>query len=396
MSPMSCKPIVTCTYGWGKSARLYSDVLTLNGRLYELADLENVQARYHRFLGISSARLILRFQKKTLLLRGIANVVMARQMETYLEAYVREHQPLLVVEEDAVVDAALSLAEEKTLPLEPVPSLAEEKTLPLEPVPSLTEEKTHPLEPLPPLPETEESSFWEYGPSQAEAVASAITEAQPVLEGLTEELAMNMAETSREENSPWKKQRELLERRRLRLRRLREERVLREHGFDVLALARRLRTERLPVIEGLADLQEGEVAHYHAEAMLCGEPLVGAFGRKRSRHRIKDQGVLILTNMRMLYVGRQRQMTLSYEHLREVSRTHCTVSFLGDDWGCCQLFEVHRPLEVTMYLECILQHYAPSIPDDAGQVSSHSIPTTPVDVWSQENECEILEKVRHV
>src|SRR5689334_3451134 len=164
MSPMSCKPIATCTYGWGRSARLYSDVITLNGRLYELADLENVQARYHRFLGISSARLILRFQKKTLLLRGIANMVVARQMEVYLESYVREHQPLVVVEEEAATDAALSLAEEEAAAdaalslaeeeaaADAALSLAEEKTLPLELLSSLAEEKTLPLEPLPSLP----------------------------------------------------------------------------------------------------------------------------------------------------------------------------------------------------------------------------------------------------
>jgi hypothetical protein len=378
MSSMSCEPIVTCTYGWGRSARLYQDVVTLGGRLYELVELENVQARYHRFLGLASARLILRFQNKEIILRGIADVAVARRMEAYLDAYLQEHLPATPVpaplEDDAQFDLVLSSVQEQAFPFD------------LTSVP--VSEKGHPL--------SESSSesvgqFWEYGPTHADVAANAITEAQMVAEALTEELAMGSGEATREEPSRWKRQRELQERRRLRLRRLREERVVREHGFDVLALALRLRTEILPVVEVPASLLAGEVAHYRTEAMLCGEPLTGAMGRGRNRYRIKDQGILILTSQRLLYLGRQRQIALSYERLREVSRTHRAVSFLAEGWGRCQLFEVRRPLEVTMYLECILQRYASPPSDDSDQESSRIVPTTPSGVWSSAYEREIME-----
>lgn len=401
MSSISCDPIAVCMYGWGKNARLYPDVVTLNGRLYELVDLEDVQVRYHRFLGISSARLILRFKKNSVVLRGIPNLAVVRQMASYLATYAQERLTCALVEvESTLTEIESSPVQEMTVSLDPLPLPADEKTHPL-PLPE--DEKTHPL-PLPAdekihslllpvdeethlLPKVEMSQFWEYRSSQVEA-ASAITEAQPVLpEALTEELEVSITEPSR-----WKRQRELQERRRYRLRRLREERVVREHGFDVLALALRLRDEALPVVEPPANLLPGEVAHYRTEAMLCGEPLAGNAPQNRGRYRIKDQGFLILTSKRLLYLGRQRQITLSYERLREVLRTLRIVSFLGDNWGRRQLFEVRRPLEVTMYLEAVLQHYVAPISTDSGQVSSRVIPTTPPHAWAQGYERKILEQ----
>ncbi len=355
MSSLSCEPIATCTYGWCKRARFYQDVVVLHGRLYELAELEEVRARYHRFLGIASARLILRFRSKTQVLRGIPEVATARQMEAYLDTYVRERQfqAQIVAENAPIVDAVPAVQHEEMLPL---PEIA---------VP-----------------------FWEYDPTQAKVEASALTEEQEALapDALTEELPLRVPETPATEPSRWKRQRELQERRRQRLRRLREERVVREHGFDVQALALRLRTEQLPVVDVSTDLLPGEVAHYRTEAILCGEPLPGSSGRNRNRYRCKDQGLLVLTNQRVLYLGRQRQITLSHERLYEITRTRRTISFLANSWSRCQLFEVRRPLEVTMYLECILQRYARPVPGSTEQVPLRIIPTTPLATWPQGQE----------
>jgi hypothetical protein len=119
----------------------------------------------------------------------------------------------------------------------------------------------------------------------------------------------------------------------------------------------------------------GEVAHYSTEALLCGEPLPGATGRGRSRYRAKDQGTLILTNRRVIYLGRLRQVSLSYEHLHEVTHTHHMIGFLTSNGNRRQRFEVPRPLEVTMYLECVLQRNEFAIPQDGERTVPRIIPT---------------------
>ncbi len=59
----------------------------------------------------------------------------------------------------------------------------------------------------------------------------------------------------------------------------------------------------------------------------------------------------------MIYLGRQCQIVLSYERLLHVSRLRGAVAFLAEHWTRREIFEVRRPLECTMYLQCILQRY---------------------------------------
>src|SRR5205807_1768923 len=97
-----------------------------------------------------------------------------------------------------------------------------------------------------------------------------------------------------------------------RQKRLRVERSLREHGFDVEKLARLLKEEVLPTVSVPVRLLPGESAHYSTEATLCGEPVGETI---RYTYPAKDHGTLILTNKRMIYIGRKSQIVLDYTRL---------------------------------------------------------------------------------
>jgi hypothetical protein len=150
----------------------------------------------------------------------------------------------------------------------------------------------------------------------------------------------------------WQRARQ--EQRERKLKRWRAERSLREHGFDVESLAQRLREGKLPRVEVPARLLPDEYAHYSVEATLCREPPSEATG---SKCLPRDHGTLILTNRRMIYLGRKCQLVLSYERLLHVSRLRGAVAFLAEHWTRREVFELRRPLECTMYLQCILQRY---------------------------------------
>src|SRR5690242_7752853 len=84
MKELLPEPLLECKYGWGQHLRLYPEYLDLDGSLYPLNDLLCVSPVYQQFLGIASARLEIAFQRKTLVVRGIAEVDVARKIVEYL------------------------------------------------------------------------------------------------------------------------------------------------------------------------------------------------------------------------------------------------------------------------------------------------------------------------
>ncbi len=132
------------------------------------------------------------------------------------------------------------------------------------------------------------------------------------------------------------------------------DRAKREHGFDVEQLAQRLRYGPLPQIYVPTRLLAGEYAHYCTDATLREEPLPGSM---QPGYQIKDQGMLILTSKRMLYIGRKRQLVLSYNHLLHISHLQGAIAILSETWSRREIFEMRLPLECTMYLEAILLRY---------------------------------------
>jgi hypothetical protein len=132
------------------------------------------------------------------------------------------------------------------------------------------------------------------------------------------------------------------------------DRAKREHGFDVEQLAQRLHHDPLPQIYVPTRLLAGEYAHYCTDATLREEPLPGSM---LPGYQIKDQGMLILTSKRMMYIGRRRQLVLSYNHLLHISHLQGAIAILSETWSRREIFEVRLPLECTMYLDAILLRY---------------------------------------
>jgi len=121
----------------------------------------------------------------------------------------------------------------------------------------------------------------------------------------------------------------------------------------------------------------GERAHYITDAALCGERTEippghlrptwqGAsleyFGKLSSfpygRGRLYpalDQGMLILTSRRVIYIGRKSQVMLDNINLLHVSRLRGAIALHADQWQKRHIFEMRRPLECAMCLEYILQ-----------------------------------------
>ena len=119
----------------------------------------------------------------------------------------------------------------------------------------------------------------------------------------------------------------------------------------------------LPVVPVPICLVPGEQAHYSANATLCGERLqetlhtVSPLSAVSPTYPAQDHGLLIVTNKRIMYVGRKSQIVLDYIHFLHISRLRGAIAFEADHWNKRAIFEVRDPLECTMYTKCILQRF---------------------------------------
>jgi hypothetical protein len=126
--------------------------------------------------------------------------------------------------------------------------------------------------------------------------------------------------------------------------------------FEEEELARRLKEEPLPVLPVPLYLLPGEYAHYIVAAILCEEPTRDAMLHS---YQARDQGMLILTNRRLIYMGRNGQIVLDYSRLLHVSRLQGAIAVLAEHWPKSELFELQQPLECSMYLEYLKVHCVP-------------------------------------
>ncbi len=307
---MGCEPIVVCRYGWGRLLRLYQSYLDLNGTSYALSELIRVRPIYRRICGISSAHLEVYFKTRQVILRGIVEVAAVRE----IVEYITHRCPL------AGADNASHGEMWCAIP-------AEDRARP------------------PILSGIAQNNFWEYSPVIV-GYASALGEhAQALVATLAAPgYPRNLAAEQGHQEQRLK-----------RLKRLQAERSKREHGFDVAALEQRLRLEGLPCLTVTLRLLVGEIAHYRTDAVLCG-PVSSSY--MYEQQRAKDHGTLVLTNMRLIYLGRRFQAVLKYEQIVHVIPLHGSVELLTCLTTGRQLFEMRRPLEFTMYLAHILQLHA--------------------------------------
>lgn len=302
------KPVVECAYGWGQVFRLYHDRLEVNGIRYPLNKLAHVRTVYQRVLGIDSMRLELRFGKKRLLLRGIADMDQGKRAVNYLNAcYLGLHSSQV----DADVQGHWQASSEQ---------IAHN--------PAATAEGM----------QSEAAK-----PDESSDLAAGAKDAQPPEKKIS---------TAKVAAASWGRFRS--EQREQRERRVHIERMLREYGFDVEQLAERLKEDVLPEIAVPLRLLPGEHAHYQADAALCDELEGGPLG---STYPARDHGLLIMTNKRMLFLGRKSQILLDYARLTNITRLRGAMALEARHWYRREIFEVQRPLECTMYLEALRERW---------------------------------------
>lgn len=295
--------IVICGFGWGQEFRLYQDHLCVKGNNYALRELTSVHPVYHQVMGIPSARLELQFGKRKLTLRGIASVEDAQKAVQYLTQWCRLPAP----EEEALnVSTPVTLIKDSRQKNtdEPLSHLASEESN------SVTQD---------------DISF--------KQLAQAVT--APVATPHWEYIANIETEEPDAEHALGAR----------RKRQLRKEQA----QFD-----RFLEEDTLPTVAVPVRLQPGEHAHYSTAATLCGERIGESV---RYTYPALDHGTLILTNRRMIYIGRRSQIVLDYRHFMHISRLRGAVAFESDHWKKRVIFEVRDPLECTMYTKCILQRF---------------------------------------
>jgi hypothetical protein len=174
------------------------------------------------------------------------------------------------------------------------------------------------------------------------------------------------------------------------LKQVQKQRAKHEYGFDAEQLARRLQGGSLPQIYVPTRLLEGEYAHYCTDATLREEPMPGSL---QPGYQIKDQGMLILTSRRLIYIGRKRQLVLGYNHLLHISHLQGAIAILGETWSRRQIFEMRLPLQCTMYLDAILfrfrqqnssqEHFAVSARSTDAHISSRHLQMSDAQVPQQ-------------
>ncbi len=111
----------------------------------------------------------------------------------------------------------------------------------------------------------------------------------------------------------------------------------------------------MPVVAVPVCLVPGEQAHYSTNATLCGERMQEALHPAYPTYPAQDHGLLILSNKRIVYLGRKSQIVLDFAHLLHVSRLRGAVAFEADHWQKRVIFALSRPEECAAYVEAILR-----------------------------------------
>ena len=108
--------------------------------------------------------------------------------------------------------------------------------------------------------------------------------------------------------------------------------------------------ETMPIVPVPVRLARGEGAHYSTPATLCGEHIQETW---RSTYPAQDHGMLILTDRRIIYIGRKSQLVLDYARLLHVSRLRGAIAFEAEHWQKRVIFAVSRPDECAACVETI-------------------------------------------
>ena len=314
------KPLATCDYGWGRTLKLYEDYLDVDGKLYALHELMQMNALYRRVMNVSSLRLELQFGIQHLVLRGINANETANLVVTHLKRYC----PTAIITSSSSIKRRVKLMSNKRAEAESVNS-------------------------------------------QIVQVRHEDARREPTVTPETPRWLLDLAQDMQ----------------RMQTRKERRANSLDGRGEDMEAdreqLALHLQADTLPSLTVPIPLRlaPGEQARYSIEATLCAELLSDGNDELPSyTYPAKDQGTLILTNRRLVYMGRRGQRVLGYARILRVSRLRGAIALLTDVADATsfsmhgetsvayasnrthrEIFQVSRPLECALYLDHLLRQF---------------------------------------
>jgi hypothetical protein len=327
--------LLDCTFGWGKTCRLYADSLEVAGKTYHLKELTVLRPTYRTILGVPSARIELSFGQQRLVLRGIGDQETARLLVARLQPYCVPASEVARVRPRT--GRARKVAREQ--------ARAWERSTRL---PTFFDARSAAISAEQAAAEAEKTA------------ASDAFAADPLSVGDDASLARGLSAASSEMASD-----PLL--------------AVRADGWP-LAHTRPLHTPRfqpplrsvhlvppdqkvqdtcslpvptvrssvLPVIHVPVRLQPGECAHYSIGASLCSDRISGS---DRAPYPPLDHGLLILTNRRIFYIGKRSQLILAYTHLWYVSLLHNAIALHIEQQFRRIIIELEHPQEWASRIE---------------------------------------------
>ena len=388
------EPLLQCTYGFyrrRKLLQLYTDYLQLDNETYELADLLSIEPSYHILFHTWFAHLAFYFREHDMSAHFITQQENVRTIVLYLSHYhdlVRTGATSALHTPDDLTRFIQAHADEPDYQLDLSPTqqpLEQPFTTPPNRFANLL--ATLPdLSPLPGLPKKSQERFWRYASSDSipTTPANDLQESPPgtpmpndIDSHATITQQVDPAEGPRatpiiyNADPAWPWLDEDQRRRAHRLKSLQVEREQRLHGFDVEAFAKRLSTEPLLPITVPLRLHPAEQAYYCVDAALCAEPL-RVVRHNKQRYSLKDRGKLVLTDQRIIYLGRKRQIVVSYDHLLQVVQLPDAMAVFAEYWAKRQYFAMQRPLACVMYLNRILRDYQQTLSAEDFQVRTSS------------------------
>jgi hypothetical protein len=338
--------VLSCTFGWGKICRLYDDSIEIGDKTYNLKDLTFIQPSYRTIFGISSARLVLSFGLDRLVLRGIADLNTAHLMVSHLQPYCSTAPH--AAHKRSRTKGARSLARAQ--------AKAWERTNKLPAILDIPEFDASPDTPQRARMTTGELVFDEAPPTgeliSLDAVPKAPVEDTSLTPGETLEAFAQLANNLSTYASPlptalWQPPHTPRFQPPLHSVHL----IPPDQKFDSNSIpVPVVKSSVLPIIHVPVRLQHGECAHYSIGATLCSDRISNA---TRATYPLLDQGLLVLTNRRVLYIGKRCQFTLAYTHLWYVSLLHTAIALHIEGQFRRIIIELEHPHEWASRIELL-------------------------------------------
>lgn len=342
--------LLTCTFGWGKTCSLYYDSLKIAGKSYNLKDLTSIHPSYRIVLGVPSARLELSFGAEHLVLRGIADLDIARLMVAHLQPYCPTPVPGAHLRPHSSRARNLARAQARAWERTNISDTSFDPAEEVELTPRTSDLLKH----------TDALSDIPGSPEEVSADNVILLDAVPIAPiadtsltpGETLEAFARLSSNMSTYASPlptsiWQPPHTPRFQPPLHSVHL----IPPHQKFDSSSMpVPVVKSSVLPIIHVPVRLLHGECAHYSIGATLCSDRIASS---ARATYPPLDQGLLILTNRRVLYMGKRCQFTLAYTHLWYVSLLNTAIALHIEGQFRRIIIELEHPHEWASRIELL-------------------------------------------